>query len=106
MKKPFHILILVLTLLWICVPPRSTENNTTRRATKIWTAEAESGPQVFLLNYAAKADVQGKVSVVTPLPDPSRFRSLRFSRLHDLQRSYTSFIAAHHIYTQVTSSYL
>ncbi len=106
MKKPLHIIVLLVTLVWICVPQQAGENSQPQTTAQVRMIHAESGLAVFLTNLSAKPDSRVDLAHFAPLPDPPQFDFGRFAAENGWSRDFGTFIFSHHLYTQTTSSYL
>lgn len=106
MKIAFHIVLLSLTLLWTCAPLKVNEYFSPHDQAKIQCPQDDAGTQSYLLNLASKPDTNVDLAVSDFLPDLPTADIVRFSGHNDWTREHAAYIESHHIYTQVTSSYL
>lgn len=105
-KHSFHILLLFITLLWTCTPTGSTQHRALHDKPTTHYLQTELASQVILVNLPVKSDTRVDLSVSAVLPDLPQREVVGFIRRSSWAREFASFIESHHIYTQITSSYL
>ena len=105
MKRLFHIPVVLVILLWVSYPHLAEDTTLLHHVTCL-KQQSDNSAQAFLLNLPAKSDIRVELPGEGFLPEFSRKESISHARNESWPRDFTSFIASHHIYTQVTSSYL
>jgi hypothetical protein len=92
-------------LVWVSFPHVTADGNILHHDTCLNQQSTETSQSV-LLNVPAKSDTRVELPGQGFVPESSETKFLVLARSECRARVFTSFIVSHHIYTQVTSSYL
>lgn len=106
MKRTFRLFLLVVVLLWTCLPVETGRAETHRDRPAKQQIQIPSAAQYVLVNLPIKSDTRVDLSSSATLPDIPQRGAIRFTRCHYRAREIACYVESHCIYTQITASYL
>lgn len=105
MKRSRHIVVLLITLVWVSFPHLTTEKTRSLDLSCL-RQQTDNSPQTILLNLPVKSDTRVDLPSATFLPEFSETEISYHALVQNWPKDYTSSVVSRFLYTQITSSYL